>query len=245
MAAKIPLINNSLGKTEELQSTDSIRMRDFFRLKDSTFLYDDFMCFNAWSKGNNFSGTGAGYAFIASIDKDHNGVMAIITGTTATGWSSFSTTANSLKFSSVATELTVYEAVIRTDVLSTATQEYIVYFGLGDNIAANTEPTNGAYFKYVRTTSVNFQICTASAGTRTITTTSNAVPASTYARYKIVVAGNSSATFYINDVLIGTIATNINTTNPLACFLKIVKTAGTTSRQWYEDSFFLDKDVVR
>ncbi len=245
MSAKIPLTYSDLGKFEQLQSTDSIRMRDFFRLKNSAFLYDDFMCFNAWSKGNNFSGTGAGYAFIASIDKDHNGVMAIITGTTTTGWSSFSTTANSLKFSSLATELTVYEVVIRTDVLSTATQEYVVYFGIGDNIATNAEPANGAYFKYVRTTSVNFQICTASGGTRSITTTSNAVPASTYARYKIVVAGNTLVSFYINDVLIGTIATNINTTNPIACFLKIVKTVGTTSRQWYEDSFFLDKDVVR
>lgn len=245
MSAKIPLTYSSLGKFEQLQTTDSIRMRDFFRLKDSTFLYDDYMGFNAWSKGVNFSGTGAGYAFIASIDTNHSGVMQVTTGTTATGRCCFSTTANSLKFSTVPTELTVYETVVRTDVLSTATQEYVVYWGIGDNIAVSTEPANGAYFKYVRTTSVNYQICTASAGTRTITTTGTVVPASTYARFKITVLGNTLVSFYIDDVLIGTIATNINTTNPLACFLKIVKTIGTTARQWYEDSFFLDKDVVR
>lgn len=243
MAAKIPLINNSLGKTEELQSTDSIRMRDFFRLKNSAFLYDDYMGYFLAIKGSNFL-TGS-VAFIASIDKDHGGVVQITTGASATGWCCFTTQANALRFSSVATEITVWESVIRTDVLSTATQEYVVYFGIGDNVGANTEPANGAYFKYVRTTSVNYQICTASAGTRTLTTTSTAVPASTFVRFKIIVEGNSLASFYINDVLVGTSATNIPTASSLACFIKIVKTVGTTARQWYEDSFFLDKDVVR
>lgn len=228
-----------------IERFNSTSFKNLFAQKNSTFLYDDYMGYFLWSKGTNESGTGAGGAFIASIDKDHGGVVQVSAGTTSTGWCSFSTNPNTLRFSSVSTEITFFEAVIRTDVLSTAAQEYVVYWGIGDNVTANTEPSNGAYFKYVRTTSVNYQICTASAGTRSITTTSTAVPASTFVRFKIIVKGNSLASFYINDVLVGTLATNIPTASSLSCFLKIVKTAGTTARQWYEDSYLIDKDVVR
>ena len=227
-----------------IERFNSVSFKNLFNQSKNTFLYDDYIGFFNWSKGGNQAGTGAGIAFIASIDSNHSGVEQCSTGTTATGWSCLSTTPNSFKFSTVTNELFIYEFVMRTDVLSDATNEYVVYFGLGDNIAANTEPSNGCYFKYVRTTSVNYQICTASAGTRTTTTTSIAYPASTYSRYKITVLGNTLANFYINDTLLGPIATNINTSNPICAFMKIVKTVGTTARQIYEDSFLIDKDVV-
>jgi hypothetical protein len=90
------------------------------------------------------------------------------------------------------------------------------------------------------TTTTNvWQICAANGGVRTITTTATAVNnTTTFARLKIVMNGTASAQFYVNEVLVGTITTNLPLTTATGIGIKIEKSAGTgagSSRSVYAD----------
>ena len=105
-----------------------------------------------------------------------------------------------------------YACAIRT--LSASGSDYITRVGFM-NAALNTDVTNGVFFEYNRASTGNFWvIATAAAAVRTRVTTTTAITANTnYVLQAIVNANGTSATFYINGALVGTITTNIPTTD--------------------------------
>ena len=169
------------------------------------------------------------------------GVFDLQTGTTSTGRCAITIGDDQIIFG-FAEFVTEWRVVVTT--LSTAAQEYNVYIGFIDNNQAIGEPVDGVYFKYDRNTSANWIITTSNNSTRTNTTTSVAVTATTpFQKLKIVVNNTgTSAQFFIDGVSVGTIATNIPTGAGRQTGLgaKIEKQAGTTNRQLNMDYVSLE-----
>jgi hypothetical protein len=116
--------------------------------------------------------------------------------------------------------------------LSNATDEYSLQIGFIDVFNA-VDSTDGAYFKYQRSSTGDFWVCTtASAGSRTNTTSSVAIVAGTY--YKLEVSVNAAGTsvdFIIDGVTVATHVTNIPTggTKYFGVGMNMLKSAGTTA----------------
>lgn len=104
-----------------------------------------------------------------------------------------------------------FEALLNLSALSSATETYSLRAGYLDSLTA-TDETDGAYFEYLSTTSVNWQYCTANNSTRTKTASTTAVAAGAWIRLRIDVnAAGTSVSYYVNDILIGTLVANIPT----------------------------------
>jgi hypothetical protein len=130
---------------------------------------------------------------------------------------------------------------VGVNVLSDATNRYGVRIGF-INSTTNTEPTNGAYFEYDNATSPNWRICTANNSTRTKTTTTVAVQATSFDRLWIYIPPDASRVdYYINENFVGTITTNIPTASGrnTGVGATIFKTIGSTQRDLFIDYFYM------
>lgn len=134
--------------------------------------------------------------------------------------------------------------VINIKTLSTATNRYVMRFGLGDNIAAGDQ-TNGVYFEYSdNINSGQWAIKTAKAGTRTTTNSATTVTTAWHHGTIAINAAGTSVTFTMDGVSLGTIATNM----PIVT-LKIINmydvTAGTIASDSLEiDLFYLTQTLT-
>lgn len=226
---------------------DSVLFLDDYENIDTRFFdQDDFVYNNGnftapnWVEGYGFSGsTSANSTYGIDTTENAIGVADMITGTNSSGYAGigkgFGTSVNNLVFGTH--ELTLGLRVAPQN-LSDGTDTYSLYFGFGDNQGAGDQG-NGAYFRY--THSVNsgkYQAVTASASSRTASDTGIAAT-TTYKVFSIVVnQAASSIGFYIDGALVATNTLNIpSSSTKLGVFLKIDKSAGTTSRRlsidWY------------
>jgi len=137
----------------------------------------------------------------------------------------------------------VLETVFNVETLSTATNEYILINGFCD--AANGSAiTDGIYFEYDRTNSVNYiAVCEAS-GTRTEVDTGVAVSTTStvWPKQRIIVnADATSVTFYIDGSLVATITTNIPSSASHQPYFGIFKSTSTAA----QNILYLDYIYVR
>jgi hypothetical protein len=212
-----------------------LKWRDSYDPRNMLELYEDFMwdgTITAGAIGNLgwgmvISGTGATVALPATATAGVYGETLLQTGTTTTGRCGIRL--GSLAMSGLASGDTFsQEWRVNVDTLSTAGEEFIQLFGLV-NVVGATLPGQGFWFEYDRLNSANWRLHAAD-GATTATTTSSTAVATGYKRYRIDCDG-TTVTFYVDDVSIGTVTTNLPSAlgfNPAA---KIVKSAGTTSRQ--------------
>lgn len=171
----------------------------------------------AWSYGWQINTTWAGSTVTSSniwSDANHQGMVQL---TTASAWgrATLSLLANAISLGGGVME---YRGNLRLVGLSDATNEYIAYLWLGDNVGAG-DMTDWVYFVYDRLTSLNRQLRTANLATRTNIITSVPVVAGSWVRFGFIVnALWTSVTFTINWTAVGTINTNLptgaNLTNP-------------------------------
>lgn len=92
--------------------------------------------------------------------------------------------------------------------VSTATNRFTVRVGIGD--AVNGDTVDGIYFEANNYASEFWNICTASSSTRTKNATSVSIVAGTWYKLEWFLNENGTlVTFKINDVVVGTISTNI------------------------------------
>lgn len=189
------------------------------------------------------SGTAAAITNVATgVDSTNQaiGTIQISTGTTATGRSGMSRGNTSVLFG-YAYHMSEWRVWVPT--LSTGTQTFAYFVGFDDNYNTTGDAANGAYFLYdtagtFGAASVNWQICTANASTRTKTTTGTAVSATGFVKLGIQVnAAGTSVDFFINGTNVGTITTNIPTGTAFGTGTKIIKSAGTTARTVIVDYF--------
>ena len=138
------------------------------------------------------------------------------------------------------------ESKVSVDTLSTSMNRYVCFFGYVSSLNSLNQ-TNAIYFLYDEgglstgsTASPNWQCVCANGGIRTFVTTSVPVTdTSSGAMQKLRIddAGTgANVKFYINEVLVATITTNVPTSAvTLANTVRIVKNAGTTQRVLYVD----------
>jgi len=202
--------------------------------------YDD--CFNTVEWDLRSSGTASACAGVAVTD--HPGVIKMETGTDSGGKCSanygyFGTNSpqwnvNSDRFS--------YFAYIYINALATVSDDYDYYIGPSDGWVFGT-PFNGVYFRYYRSTSLNWLATAMASGSSTSTDTG--IPVTT-GWHKVQISGDStSLDFYIDEVLGATVTTNIPSSPLMINTNLIFKTAGTTSVLFYQDYFQLIQKTTR
>lgn len=138
-----------------------------------------------------------------------------------------------------------YETEMTMTQLSDAVDEFELYFGFGDTLTG--DQVDGAYFRYDRTTSINWLACTASNSVRTETDTGIVVVAGSYAKLKVVVdATAANAYFFVNGVLVATNAANIPTGagRETGGIHLIRKTVGVNARPAYIDWTWVHIDLT-
>ena len=122
-----------------------------------------------------------------------------------------------------------------------------MYLGFGD-VSGAGDMSDGAYFKYDRLTSVNWQMCTANGGAGNRTSTASAVAVGAAAWIKLRIEVNAAGTrvdYFVNDANIGNVITNIPITvaRITSELIKIEKSAGTTDTAFSID--WVSRDFVR
>jgi len=126
-------------------------------------------------------------------------------------------------------EITV-QMRVRVSALSDGTNTYAVRVGFGD-IATPAAINDGICFEYTSTVSANWYRTVYNAGTPNATDTTVAA-STTFQTLKIVInAAGTSAEFFINGVSVGTDASTFPT-GSMGWFMYILKSAGTTSRDF-------------
>jgi hypothetical protein len=202
--------------------------------------YDDSSNVLNWVSST--SGTGAnisgGSAF---CDSNHVGVLQLLAGSPAS-YASRNIISAAVVFSG---GTATYESLIKFSNLATVEQDFIARIGLGTSSNA-TDHADGIYFEYNRSVSANWIIKTASNSSRTSTTTSTPVTTDWMRLKYIVNADGTSVEFFINDVSVGTITTNITITIGRGCdaSFMITKTAGTTQRNLLSDYYYFVKNFT-
>jgi len=132
------------------------------------------------------------------------------------------------------------EWLIYIDTLSDGVDTYAIRAGFSDGTA--TDGTDGCFFKYLSTTSVNWLAGCVSNATVALETTSTAVAEDTWLTLRMEVnAAGTSVVFKVNGTTISTETDNIPTgagrqTGPV---IGILKSAGTSARFFYLDRFFM------
>ena len=213
--------------------------------------FEDFITYNATNSTeiggiitSYASGAGSGTTHV-SAQAARPGILRMMTGTTNAGYSSL---LSSYAFATAGFLFGAGEYTLEGDIyipdLSTALEEYFIIWGWGDAYGAATD---GVYFLYDRTASVNWQAVTANNAARTTTDTGVAVAEDVWIRPRIFVDGpGANAYFYLDDVLVATNAANIPTAagRQTGLLMVIRKTVGTTSRDLYMDWFWYHHDLT-
>lgn len=204
-------------------------------------VFDDLIAPLAWN--GSTAGTGSARTTASAFNAAENtvGMVGCFTGTTTTGRAGNYDGDEGLWFANGWTWMLETRACV--DTLADATNDYVVYLGFCDNNANANEPNDGAYFKYRRSVTGTFWVCsTANNGTRTDTTTAVAPAGLTMQVFRIDVnEAGTSVEFRIDGALVATHTTNIPSASARSTGIgqKIVKSAGTTSRTLYVDYIHL------
>lgn len=140
----------------------------------------------------------------------------------------------------------IFETLINVGTLSTAADEYVIVAGFIDG-RANDAISDGVYWEYDRTNSVNWIGVTESGGTRTEIDSSVAVSTGTSAWVKLrfeVNAAGTSIEFFLNGTSVGTSTTNI-TSNGMQYFIRAMKSASSGAQNiLYIDYIYVRNDLT-
>lgn len=216
-------------------------------LNPMQYLYytDDFIGNNGnnasllgWAPDTN--GSGGTLSTGANATSGHPGVWIIGTGSSTTGSSNIrlenSSTQGMFILGGGAISI---QWVCQIPTLSDGTNTFTVRIGFGSNTAADFN--NGVYFQGDTNADTHWLIKTAANGSRSSTTSSNVIDTNWH-RYRIDISADATlATYYVDDVSIGTQSTNIptNSTYYISPYVQIVKSAGSTERTVNVDLFVL------
>jgi len=212
---------------------------------DIVFFEDDFLYFSTNAAGYYpwyYQQDGAGSSSQNGLSTPgHPGVLTLNVGTSGSGQA---TVVHGLsEESSVSGNFVLgggyfeFYFVVNINTLSTLTDEYELYLGLGSYMETFS-PNPGDYaacFRYQRTSSTNWQGITKNAGTTTVASGGSSVAVATgWATLRMTInAAASSVSFYVNGTLIGTSASNIPTdaAHPISLGMSMKQTAGTNERK--------------
>ena len=184
-----------------------------------------------FSNGGSGSAVTQGWEYVTTTTK-WLGAFKIETGTTSTGRACLHVGSNALVLGQAHAH--ALETLISVEALSTASQEFTLWYGVMDQLEGSTVPSRGVFFRYDRlaTGDDNWRAVTRSGGVETVTDTGVAVTAGftqTGVKLKIVIdLDGGEARFYIAETLVATHTANINTSGRQGYGMRIIKSAGTT-----------------
>jgi hypothetical protein len=174
------------------------------------------------------TGTSVG-AQTANATANNPGAISLTTGTTATGRVNLRGNTAGILFDIASGSWTI-EQTVRLPVLSNGTEAFMVWAGFGDS-STSTIHVDGVYFYYDQTFTTWQCVCRSN-NVQTIVSSSVTVATNVFQSLKIIVTNNTQALFYIDDVLVATITTNIpsGSGRETGISIAIVKTVGITPR---------------
>jgi hypothetical protein len=186
-------------------------------------------------------GAGASAALSGStFGADRPGVATLQTGTDTTGFASLATVIHEVNGGSI------FTSEIKINNLSTVSDEFQVWVGWG-NTANASDFTNGYFFRYRRTASTNWQICTLNSTTETAVNTATAVQENAWITLQLKINDNRDVVeYFVNGNRVGVVNTNLPASNAfLYGVAKVVKSAGTTNRTVDVDLVHCNLKVTR
>ncbi len=226
---------------------EDISLRDLLLKSNHAYLIaqNDFEAgvLSPWAGTN--TGAGTSVTTIAPLDNTHSGLVQLSTGVTATGLAGVRYNATNSMFIAGGGEL-IGISKIRLPTLSTGAQGYRLKIGFIDSFTTGDNTDSCGYFEYSHDVNGgNWVIATAKNSTRTKVNTIIPPIANQFIYLKTVTnAAGTQTDFYINNVLAGSINTNIPTTVArsfdFGCF--IVKWVGNTARTMLVDRCFIARE---
>lgn len=178
-----------------------------------------------WTTTTN--GTSAANSIVAG-SVGHPGVVQLATGTTLGGRASLAQGLTSIVFGSGSYR---FDSCIKHSVLTNSTSSYITRIGFGNNTGAG-DITDGAYFEY---SGSNWYMKTSNNSIRT--TFDTGIPVTTnWTILSIIIQDTTTASFYIGNILQGTINTNIPSTRSTSIIQKIESSVGIISKTLWIDA---------
>ena len=209
--------------------------------RNFAYHYDE--CDNTVAWDTRSSGTASACNGILG-EAGHPGMIQLVTGTDTGGKASalYSYIGSNVPQWLPSTGSFYYETSVKIITLATGGDDYDYYVGPSDGWVFGS-PGNGVYFRYDRATSLNWLGVSANGGA--FTSTDTGIPVTT-GWHRLTVKGNSSSVqFYVDDVLGATNTTNFPTNGLNINSHMVFKTAGTTSRTFYQDYFYWTQQVSR
>lgn len=194
--------------------------------------FDDFPISTGMLGWTNTANSGA-FSGASGVD-GHPGIVQLSTSgsSTAAPIQRFVTTVLTLGGGRITAEW-----AILIPVLSDGTETFEVKLGFGDS-TTGADPANGVWLSYTHgVNSGQWVGKTSAASTPSSSNSTSAPSADTWYNVRVVVDG-TTATFYVNDVLIATVSTNVPTLT-VQPFIQIVKSVGTTTRTLRSDMFLM------
>lgn len=193
------------------------------------------------------AGAGAAFGALSGPGAANPCVLKASTGTTTTGASGYelTLTTDTGNITPGTTAIT-FQTRVQVPTLSTVGEEFTVRVGLCDRNTGLC--SNGYWFLYDRLTDTHWQMCVGNGdGSPTCTATANTVTAGQWDVLRIIInSANTSIGFFVN----GTEATNSPITtgdipsNATCVGFNLLKSAGTTNRDVYQDYYSLFRYVA-
>lgn len=232
------LLAGAIGSSMTIDETGALVWSQSGTTSDIVIIEDDFIYYSStgqiiwpWSPQSN--GTGAS-SLISVSTAANPGIHTLNTGTTSGGEAYIARgNADGGGIENCVLGGAVHDLTFIVNIPSLATvgDDYALYFGLADGFGnfVSHPGNNAVVFAYNRSVSVNWQGLTKAGGsTTTASGGANIAVATGWNRFRISInAAGTSASFYVNGVLIGTSATNLPTA-PISAGFNIKKSAGTT-----------------
>ena len=193
------------------------------------------------------AGAGAAIGAFAGFDhSDHPGVWCANTGTTAAGRVFLISRAGAITLGSTRGRFGAW--VQPSSLLSTALERYVLRAGLGSITLPNTI-LFGIFFEYTdNENGGRWQaLCEDGVAETSVDTGITVVGLQYYKLEWEINAAGTSVEFFIDDVSVATITTNIPTgvANNTFVNIHIMKLVGTTTRPVYWDAYYWEQDVTR
>jgi len=194
-----------------------------------SYFFDDFLAFDATTSAYEFYGDTPWIAgnnnFITTVTSTNTaiGITRLMTGTTQNFLikQTNGTVSQSMRFGLGSC---LNEWSISLPALATVSNNFTINVGIGDNPEGT--PNNGVYFSY-NNSSANWVINTASGGSTSQLATGVGPSANTFQRLKFQVNGTgTNVNFFIDDVAVGSLSTNIPVNNSSSPFVAIIDDAG-------------------
>jgi len=205
----------------------------------SVLIDEDFTSAATTSAVTAATTTNSGAVAYAGMD-GRQGVVSATTGTvSAAGACTLATNVNVLSFYT-GLFMSLEIEVLLLNNLSTAGEDFTIVSGYGDVLTVAAQ-NDGIFFRYNHAVNGGkWQLVAEVGGVETVADSGILVAVNTWYNLRIETYGTDSATFYIDDVNVGTINTGLPTTSSyVGVNCGIFKSVGTASRAYRIDWIYL------